>query len=817
MSGIRSPLSVKRSNLSIASPTEYKITGSHPTLPLGFEFNRGQATDDVSYLLRSRNITTLFGTAETRIHLTDGQQATARIGMRFIGARAYKLAGDHEMPGTVNYLTGNPAEWLTNIPRYKQIRANGIYPSIDVVYQIRHAKLEYDIHVAPGGDVSDIQLAFDNIDDLFIGRSGDLIAETRAGALHHKKPFVYQMVEGRQTVIDGRYVKLNERRIGFRLGAYDPSKPVVIDPVVDYASYLGGREADEGLDIAVDDTGQTYVLGNTGSLDFPVTDDISSATSQPGADLFIAKLSAEGDRLIYVTYIKGLGQKQAFDDREDFNEEHVGNDESFDDDEFFKGTTLALGQDGSVYAAGFTDAKNFPTINALRDNFGGDSSDGFVIRLAPDGSNILFSTYWGGSKQDRINAISLDNSGNLYVTGTTRSKDFPVRNGLQMKPSGSSDGFVSKFSSDGQTLYFSSYLGGKRQDQANAICIDSQQRAVIAGATRSRKDFPIMNPLQKFFGGGRWDAFVTRLTADGEALEFSSLLGGKADDFGTAVLCDSKNRIAVAGVTRSKQRFPVLNAFQSHLSGKLDGFIARINETTDGFDFSSYLGGRHHDVITSIAADPDDNIFLTGYTRSTDFPVANSIQTEKAGKRDAFVTQLNETGEQLIYSTYLGGSKNDTAQSIAVDAAGAAYVTGTTRSDQDFPLSRPLHPVHGGKNDAFIVKLTGAGVLNSPPEITSTPITITGQNLAYRYQVTAEDPDGDGLSYFLITGPAGMQIDIDTGLIEWMPDQAGEYAVEIEVRDGHGGLDSQIVTTRPSIASLSRQRQLNGGEWVIAF
>ncbi len=455
------------------------------------------------------------------------------------------------------------------------------------------------------------------------------------------------------------------------------------------------------------------------------------------------------------------------------------------------GKTLALGSDGSVYVAGVTSSRNFPIINAIQSNYGGGKSDGFIFKLSPDGDDILFSSYWGGAKKDRINAIAIDNQDNLYLTGSTKSKDFPVLNGPQMKHQGHLDGFISKLSSDGQTLHYSSYLGGKKQDNAKAICIDSQQRAVITGSTRSKRNFPQYNSLQPKFAGGKHDAFVSRFTADGFTLDYSSFWGGKSNDVGTAIACDSQNRIIVAGYTRSKHKFPIQNAIQTRLDKDRDGFITRFNSTTTALDFSTYLGGEKQDAIKAIALDKSDNIFLTGYTWSDNFPVVDAIQTLRAGNRDAFITQLNEDGQQLNYSTFLGGSENDIGKAIAVDAAGAAYITGITRSDLDFPLVQPLQNIHQGKKEAFIVKLGGTGFLNTAPVITSIPITEAAENLFYQYQVIAEDADGDSVSYSLNNAPAGMQIDMHSGLIDWLPTQGGNAIVEIQVDDGQGGQTTQ--------------------------
>jgi len=322
---------------------------------------------------------------------------------------------------------------------------------------------------------------------------------------------------------------------------------------------------------------------------------------------------------------------------------------------------------------------------------------------------LIYSTYLGGSNTDLGNAIAVDTAGNAYVTGYTPSTDFPTMNPLQPANGGSYDAFVSELNSTGSALVYSTYLGGSGDDRGNGIAVDAAGNAYITGTTYSN-DFPMMNPLQPAFDG-RSDAFVTKIGPAGSALVYSTYLGGAADNFGYGIAVDSAGNAYVTGAT-SSLNFPVTpGAFQTAPQGG-GAFVTKINAAGSALVYSTYLGGS--DQGNGIAVDGAGNAYVTGQTQSTNFPVTPGAFQTTCGNpnpgycQNAFVAEVNPTGSALIYSTYLGGSKNDSGKAIAVDGAGNAYVTGTTPST-DFPTMNPLQPANGGEFDAFVTKINPSG------------------------------------------------------------------------------------------------------------
>jgi hypothetical protein len=327
---------------------------------------------------------------------------------------------------------------------------------------------------------------------------------------------------------------------------------------------------------------------------------------------------------------------------------------------------------------------------------------------------LIYSTYLGGNSFDEGSGVAVDSAGNGYVTGTTASTNFPTMNPLQPACGGGStcrygDAFVTKINPTGSALVYSTYLGGNGYDYGVRIAVDSAGNAYVTGATGST-DFPTVNPVQSAYGGGEYDAFVTKINPLGSALVYSTYLGGSGNlsDWGTGIAVDSAGHAYVTGLTDSTD-FPTKNPLQAANAGSYDAFVAKFNPS-GSLVYSTYLGGSLDDAALGIAADTVGNAYVTGYTGSTDFPTRNPLQPANGGggQYDAFVAKINPMGSAVVYSTYLGGSSNDYGQSIAVDSVGAAYVTGGTYST-DFPTKNPFQPTCGGCGDAFVAKLNPMG------------------------------------------------------------------------------------------------------------
>jgi hypothetical protein len=369
-------------------------------------------------------------------------------------------------------------------------------------------------------------------------------------------------------------------------------------------------------------------------------------------------------------------------------------------------TGIAVDKKGNAYVTGSTDSPQFPVTNALQPVIRGPS-DAFVAKINPDGTGLVYSTFLGGSSYEGASGIALDSAGDVYISGSTHSTDFPTVNAIQPNNAGNGDVFVTKINPQGDALIYSTYLGGSGFDEAGRITVGPAGNAIVTGDTLST-DFPTANALQANSGGG-YDAFVTKIKADGSAFVYSTYLGGSGDDGrpgGIAV--DSGGDAYISGMTTSTD-FPTVNAFQStNHGGAHDGFVAKINSNGSALLYSTCLGGSGDDEAVGIAVDSSGSAYVAGWTRSTDFPVANALQATNHGSFDAYVTKIDAAGNNLVYSTYLGGTGGDGGTGIAVDSAGNAFVVGAADSS-DFPLVNPLQNKNRGGQNAIVFELNAAG------------------------------------------------------------------------------------------------------------
>ncbi len=365
---------------------------------------------------------------------------------------------------------------------------------------------------------------------------------------------------------------------------------------------------------------------------------------------------------------------------------------------------IAVDDSGNCYVTGLTFSDDFPTEDPFQSSLGG-TLDAFVIKLNPSGKALVYATYLGGSGDDAAFDIAVDSFGNCYVSGDTDSDDFPTENPLQGTIGGEGDGFVAKLNPSGNALVYSTYLGGSGEDEASGIAVDNFGNCYVTGYTES-DNFPTKNPFQGTIGGES-DAFVTKFNGTGDALVYSTYLGGSSSDMGIGVVVDAAEHCYITGSTYSDD-FPTRDPFQGTIGGAWDAFVARLNPSGDALVYSTYLGGGNDEDARAIALDGFGNCYVTGYTESDNFPTKDPFQGTICGEWDAFVTKLNPSGDALVYSTYLGGSKDDEGSGIAVDGLGDCYVTGYTESD-NFPTKDPFQGTIGGEWDAFVTRLNKSG------------------------------------------------------------------------------------------------------------
>ncbi|HYC88664.1 MAG TPA: SBBP repeat-containing protein [Thermoanaerobaculia bacterium] len=705
-------------------------------LPLHFEENLGQADPRVRFVARGAGYAFFITGTETVAVLQKDRRAPAVVRMQLPGAsRQPRVEGDQPFEGKSHYLAGNdPSRWRMNVPQFGKVRMSEVYQGIDVVWYGNQGEIEYDFLVAPGGDPRQIRMHFQGAARIETDASGDLVLHVDGGELRQRAPVAYQERGGTRRAVQARYRRLGPNEFGIALGAYDTARPLVIDPVLAWSTYLGGSSTDVPMAIAVDTAGNAYVTGQTFSLDFPTANALQAA-SAGSAEAFVTKINAAGTALVYSTYLGGSG--------------------------IDSGRGIAVDSAGNAYVAGQTTSTNFPTVNALQAIFAG-ADDTFVAKLNPAGSALVYSTYLGGSGYDAASDIAIDLAGNAYVAGVTNGTDFPTANAVQAASGGGSrDAFLTKINAAGSALVYSTYLGGSDRDEAGGVAVDGTS-AYVSGFTFST-NFPVANALQASHGGGLSDGFVTRFNAAGTALVYSTYLGGTGEEDARDIAVDGAGNAYVAGYTRSTN-FPTANALQASSAGTTEAFVTKLNAAGTALVYSTYLGGSGIDAAYAIAVDSSGNASVSGATQSANFPTANASQAVLSGAQDAFVTRLNAAGSALLDSTYLGGSALEDAQGIAVDTAGAMYVTGSTIST-DFPTVTPLQAANGGFEDAFVAKLiptsadlgivkaaTGAFVAGQDGTFT---ITVTNSGPAAASGVTVTDTLPAGAAFVSATPSQG--------------------------------------------------------------
>jgi hypothetical protein len=695
-------------------------------LPLSFEPNRGQTGAPVKFLARGLGYTLFLTSDEAVLAL----QASARAGagkaavvrLKLVGAAGEaRVSGERELAGRSNYFLGkDPRGWHTDVATYAQVRYREVYRGIDLVYYGRQGRLEYDFVVGPGGRTRQIRLGIEGAGSMRVEGEGDLVLAVGEGEVRLQRPEAYQWVGGVRRQVAARYAVVGKREVGFQVGDYDSSQPLIIDPVLSYSTYLGGTGGDTAYGIAVDSAGYAYITGTTNSSDFP-TKGAEQSASHGNGDAFVVKLNTTGDALVYSTYLGGTGADTA--------------------------TGLAVAA-GDAYVTGFTYSADFPTTtnpDAFQLTYGGNE-DAFITHLNSSGDKLVYSSYLGGHGADFGQAVAVDGSGNAYVTGATQSPDFPLLNPLQPTKGGGSDAFVTKLNFTGTALLYSTYLGGAQADVGQAIKVDSSDNAYVTGYTSS-SDFPTENPYQGSIAGAP-DAFVAKLNATGSALAFSTYLGGTGDDRAYGVALDNATpepNVYVAGVTQSTDFPTTVAAFQSGSRGKRDAFITKLSPAGSNLAYSTVLGGSGDDQANAVAVDSSGNAFVTGFTQSSDFPTYTPVQMVlgiSGGSfcgaslcTDAFVSQINSSGGTLKYSTYLGGSGADWGQAIALDSSGVPYVTGNTASDNFPAIAGAYQPsLAGVAGNAFVAKIDPA----HKPGIAIVPASLNFGNQALSVRSAAK-------------------------------------------------------------------------------
>lgn len=699
-------------------------------LPLAFEPAAADAPRGADFLARGPGYQVFVGSAGALLALSGGESKVDRgqgtapsrqsrrnlsesgdnetsgplrlVHLRFEGAsESVAPVAEAALPGRIHRLIGSdPARWQRNLSPQARVRYPGVYPGVDVVYYGNGRELEYDLVFAPGASPEVARLRFEGVKSVELDSRGQLLLDTGRGLLVQRAPVAYQETPSGRKRVEARYISHEDGSVGFRVGEFDARRPLVIDPILSYATLLGGLGFDQCWDVAVDAVGAAYVAGETESASFTninlATTNVLQTRYRGGldnvaGDAFVGKLAPDGRAFEWLTYLGGSDLETAF--------------------------TLALGSGGEPIVGGFTSSTNFPlSTNAWLRVLPGTTNrftlrrplSGFVTRLKSDGSGLVASTLLGGDGEDQVLDLGVFGDGSVVVVGSTTSSNFPVTAGaFQSTFGGVRDGFVARLSPDLSSLLSASYLGGSAWDSAEGLALnEAAGTLVVAGITFST-NLPVRAALQSTNAGGADVLLAGFRLADGGA-DFLTYLGGEDSDYAYRASLDASGGTWVVGQTFS-DNFPVVGGIQSTNAGGGDGFAIRVVPGGQSLAYGTFLGGPFEDGLWDVAAGSAGVVHFAGFSFSSVFTgisTNTSLRGTNAGGSDVVVGRLTPAGD--LTATYYGGTGDEIGYSVAVDAAGNEYVAGRARTVA-FPVSSTnvAQAVYGGgRADGFVMKLS---------------------------------------------------------------------------------------------------------------
>lgn len=706
---------------------------SYGQLPLTFEANQGQMNPQAKFLSRGKGYTAVLTAGGVMLSIRPTENSDPRSGQTpvtgqsnrplnttlqftLVGAAANPVVmGEGLQPGRVNYFIGNDrSKWRTNIPTYVRVRYKNVYPGIDLLYYGNHRQLEYDFVVSPGADPSHICFEIKGANGIEIDQKGDLVLKTGSGELHFQSPSVYQESKGSRVPLPGGYVLKGPTSVAFRVGNFDRNRPLVIDPVLLYSTYLGGDGNDQSTGIAVDNSGCVYVTGYTDSTNFPLA---TLGSLPPGSDhVFVAKFDATGSNLVYADYLGGDGQDYGY--------------------------AITLDSANDAYIAGSTASSNFPTVNAFQPSYPG-GFNAFVTKISDDGSSLLYSTYLGGNSSDVPSSIALDGLSEIFVAGSTSSTNFPVANAYQSTASPNQGGmygtygFLTKFTPDGSSLAYSTYFAGSSNvplncggspcwpgptSVINGMAVDAAGDAYVAGSTNTY-NFPVTSGAYLTTNSTQADAlvgFVSKFNISGSPLYSTYFYDPSSFTAIQAIAVDGAGSAYVAGHAFSDRTFPITSTSicDPSVSGTACSFafVTKFDATASTLVYSTFLGPNNYGIPSAIALDANNDAYVVASTSSNTFGTVNGIEAY-AGGSDVLLAEIDPVAGSELFATYLGGNTDESSAGMVVDASGNIYVTGTTDSP-DFPTTQGAFQLQlGGNTDAFVMKIGAA----SAPAVSLSP------------------------------------------------------------------------------------------------
>jgi hypothetical protein len=749
-------------------------------LPLSFEANRGQAPSPYGFVAHGPGYA--LGVAPSEVALTlhspgskpsdsksflDRQFAkwlpaeggrTSEVHLRLTGGNPEAaITGLDELPGRSNYFIGNdPSQWRIQVPQYRRVRMAGVYPGTDLVFYGNPRQLEYDFQVQPGADPSQIRFAISGAQAVSLDAAGNVVLETTAGELRLKSPVAYQKIAGNRQAVESRFRMLASGEIGFKLGPYDATQPLVIDPVLVYSVLVDGNQGSEVLGITVDGNGNAYITGNTCSTDFPTT----AGPLQSGhtgfsffcEDVFVMKLDPTASSLIFSDFIGGSGAES--------------------------GTRLTLDNSHNIYVVGLTASSNFPTSATavkrqlgtqqpscpLVAGIGSPCFDAFALKLSADGSTLLYSTLLGGSYTDIATDVKVNSNLEAYVVGVTMSSNFvPQPNGLQTTFGGGlcqqslrpcADIFLVKLNADGSAAPYVTYFGGNGEESAAAMILDGSGNVYIAGSSEnvatSQVQTTTIIPPSGGVPGGDCEVWVGKLNPGNppnQQLIYSTVIQGENDEGASDLKVDANGFAYVVGAT-SSPHFPTTSGvFQPSFGGPSsntfcqaeeltsvlapacgDAFVLKLDPNGQSLTFSTFLGGSDVDDASGIAFDSQGHIWLVGRTASADFQLSPQPQgtyyTLSSPSSAGYLAEISSDATQVLFATLLeSGSGLSRANVIFMDTADNAWITGIS-GDFTFPITPGTYPFDTASTPAGFLQKWNTKT-NAQPQVQLSATSLT--------------------------------------------------------------------------------------------
>jgi Beta-propeller repeat/Putative binding domain, N-terminal/NHL repeat len=746
-------------------------------VPLYFEENRGQTDAQARYIVRSANAIG-FVTQDGWTLSLHGQPISMHI--KGVDAKA-RFMPEGPVEGITNYYLG--ARAITALPHYSSVRGHNIRPGVDIAYHGSGRDLEYDLVIHPGTDVSELRLRFEGSRPV-LADNGDIVLKTSTGEVRQHKPRVWQEAQGQRTEVVCSYDLLESGEVGLSLANYNLSADLIVDPVIGYSTYLSGTGSDNPAGIAVDGNSYAYITGSTSSTDFPVT----AGTYQGTGDVFVTKLNPSGTGLVYSTFIGGtssdIGRAIAIDNAGSAYVTGYTNSTNFPvtvnqfttgqhafalklsgsgnivystalvGNNFDNGSAIAVDASGSAYVAGVTGSSNFPVTPGSYKTTPGGGNDAFVAKLNSTGQ-ISYATYLGGSGFDSATAIAVDASGNAFVGGTTSSSNFQTTVGAYLTAyAGNNDAFVVKLNPAGSALIYATYLGGSASDSVAGLAIDAAGNCYITGITASG-DFPTTPGAFSTTKGSpsySTSGFVTKLSATGSSLVYSTFLGGNGSDSPVAIALDSSNAAYVAGSAQSTN-FPTTpgalkTAFTpSNFCCDYDIFLSRVAIDGSALSYSTLLGSSSTESANGFALDGMGGAYIVGLSQSPLYPTTTGAYQASTPKGSSQVGLQSMVVTKIDFNVPTLCNPSVAPQSQNLPGRGGAFSFNLTLS--------PGCPWEAVLSNSFN---TPSLTLNGPRSgvITTSPLLITG--------TAPQNPNtSSGLSQTVRIGTATFTVNQDVG------------------------------------------------------